>query len=119
MAVDGLAGSAPLLFSYRRVATDVDTGLIHIPGGAESGTKMVVLNPETAVSYTVEMPSTTLVSGFVQLYGWMWSDLRKSFLLIGGETPGQNNDKMLEYFPVNRTWASLVSFFSATCIPMI
>lgn len=46
----------------------------------------------------------------------VWSDLQKSFLLLGGElldvnnnpTVSQNIDAFLEYFPGNKTWASLV-----------
>lgn len=114
--VDSLAGFVPLWFNYRRAATHGETGLVYIPGGASAGTKMVVLNPDTFEAQTVDMPPPNLLNGTISLYGWIWSDIRKSFLLTCGEFVGQNgafigqnSDKSFEFFPGNNTWAPLVS----------
>ncbi|KAF9308893.1 hypothetical protein BGZ91_007625, partial [Linnemannia elongata] len=48
--------SATMRYNYRRAATDGGTGLIYIPGGANQGSKMVVLDPETFTMTTVDMP---------------------------------------------------------------
>ncbi|KAG9071512.1 hypothetical protein KI688_005724 [Linnemannia hyalina] len=102
--------AATMRYNYRRAATHGDTGLIYIPGGADQGTKMVVLDPETFAVTTVDMPSV-LLPGIIGLYGWVWSDLRKSFLMTGGEllldtdlSQNQNIATSLEYFPGNNTW---------------
>ncbi|KAK5823555.1 hypothetical protein F5H01DRAFT_401911 [Linnemannia elongata] len=73
--------SATMRYNYRRAATDGDTGLIYIPEGANQGSKMVVLDPETFTMTTVDMPLDLL----------------------------PNIDAFLEYFPGNKTWASLAT----------
>ncbi|KAG0279073.1 hypothetical protein BGZ95_002379 [Linnemannia exigua] len=108
-AANGLAGEGILLYSYRRAATDGETGLVYIPSAAQGGSKMVVLNPDTLDAHTVDMPPASLISAVIQLYGWVWSDLRKSFIFTGGEYNSLNNDKTLEYFPGNNTWTQLTT----------
>ncbi|KAG0345996.1 hypothetical protein BG004_002647 [Podila humilis] len=107
--------AATMRYNYRRAATHGDTGLIFIPGGADQGRKMVVLNPETFAVSMVDMPSAWL-PGVIGLYGWVWSDFRKSFLLTGGELMDENNvpykqssAAFWEYFPGNNTWTPLVA----------
>ncbi|KAG0285916.1 hypothetical protein BGZ96_009920 [Linnemannia gamsii] len=133
--MDSLTEFAPLWFNFRRAATHGETGLVYIPGGASAGeipggapageipggasagaAKMVVFDPETFEARTVDMPPSNLLIGTVSLYGWIWSDIRKSFLFTcgefvnqGGGFTGQNSDKSFEYFPGNNTWAPLVT----------
>ncbi|KAG0379265.1 hypothetical protein BGX24_001088 [Mortierella sp. AD032] len=109
-SVSGLAGEGILYYSYRRAATDGETGLIYIPSAAQGGSKMVVLDPDTLDARTVDMPPTSLIGAVISLYGWIWSDLRKSFIFTGGEYTSFNNDRTLEYFPGNNTWTQLVCF---------
>lgn len=116
--------ASTLRYNYRRAATHGDTGFIYIPGGANNGTKMVVLDPETFAVTMVDMPLWTGHSGVIGLYRWVWSDLRKSFLLTGGEflsgesvnrvypSYRQNSAASWEFFPGNKTWAPLVSLTS-------
>lgn len=117
--------ASTLRFNYRRAATHGDTGRIYIPGGANNGTMMVVLDPETFVETMVGMPPIPVgYSGVIGLYGWVWSDLRKSFLLTCGEflhgepqngdylSYNMNSAESWEYFPDNNTWAPLVRLTS-------
>lgn len=62
--------SATMRYNYRRAATDGDTGLIYIPEGANQGSKMVVLDPETFTMTTVDMPLDLLPVN-IGLYGCM------------------------------------------------
>ncbi|KAG0379266.1 hypothetical protein BGX24_001089 [Mortierella sp. AD032] len=119
-AASGLTDASTLMYSYRRAATDGDTRLIYIPSGASGGSEMVVLNPDTLAARMVDMPPASLLDGVIQLYGWIWSDLRKSFLFTGGEYSMRNSDKTLEYFPASNTWAALVislSYYNIRCHP--
>ncbi|KAF9905584.1 hypothetical protein EC991_001545 [Linnemannia zychae] len=108
--VDGLSDQGTLYYSYRRAATDGDTGLIYIPSAASGGSKMVVLDPDTITARVVNMPPASLISAVIQVYGWVWSSLRKSFIFTGGEYTSVNNGKTLEYFPSNDTWTELTTF---------
>lgn len=93
------------------LALDPTSGLIYVPGGANKGTGMLVYDPVAANSTVVPMYPSTVLSFMDIGYSFVWSELRKTFLLFGGFEKGDTvyNQYMIEYQPSTYSWTRIVS----------
>ncbi|KAG0375687.1 hypothetical protein BGX24_008772 [Mortierella sp. AD032] len=71
-----------------QIAIDPSTGTANVPCGANNGDSMVQFNPSTDTPIKqVVMPSATQdIMQKIAYYSFVWSSVRKSFLLLGGFT---------------------------------
>lgn len=95
------------------VALDPTTGLIYIPQGVNKGTGMLVYDPVADNTTVIPMYPSTVLSFLDVGYSFVWSELRKSFLLFGGFNQVENstvfNQYMIEYQPSTYSWTQIVS----------
>ncbi|KAG0256573.1 hypothetical protein DFQ27_005658 [Actinomortierella ambigua] len=93
----------------RRAAIDPTTDKIYIPGaslGMDGG--LLLLDPTTGFTTGLSQPRETLD---IKSYGFVYSTVRKSFLLVGGDRTGQAglNNVTYEFVPGNTTWSVLTT----------
>lgn len=105
-------------------ALDPTTGLIYFPGVANNATGMLVYDPVTSSTSIVPMYPHSVLSLDVDGYSFVWSELRKSFLLFGGSIYVNDtmefNQYIAEYQPSTYSWIRIVSvhffLFAIECL---
>ncbi|KAF9951025.1 hypothetical protein BGZ72_007359 [Mortierella alpina] len=95
------------IVGLRQAVTDPSTGLVYIPGGANSGANMTVYNPaDRSASTTISMPSGTGQQG-LSFFAAAWSTVRQSIILYGGIDTEDRYSNLIEYQPSNSKWVNL------------
>ncbi|KAK3806503.1 MAG: hypothetical protein JOS17DRAFT_822898 [Linnemannia elongata] len=90
----------PVIYGAQ-AATDPTTGIVYIPP-AYSGAYLSIYAPSTGVVTTAPMPP--VVAGGLSRHSFVWSQVRKTFILFGGVL---TTNYFSEYDPTTGKWTEL------------
>ncbi|KAF8971992.1 hypothetical protein BGZ46_010176 [Entomortierella lignicola] len=87
--------------------TDPSTGYIYIPSGAVNGSAMAQYDPSTQYIQVLKTQSAS-TGGVLYSYSAVWSPVRSSILVYGGDTSlNGSSPQLYEYKPSTSQWANV------------